>query len=217
MKEFIIGKEGTQPFAIPVSKSRVSRQHARIIIDDNGTWTLEDLNSTNGTYIVDENGELQQIKRVRINEYTRIVLADMTAMGYSFLAHHVLEENPKDYSTEFRYIIAVHEQAKHEMQHIEEKFRQKSKMKYVPSLVSAVAGLAVTIILPPEYKVYGLSSTGLLTVVLSICTNSLIDNKKEKETFRRKYDKILICPCCGRRLTEEEFKNQICLSCKAHA
>ena len=49
MKEFIIGKEGTQKFLIPLTKTRVSRQHARITIDDNGVWTLEDLNSTNGT------------------------------------------------------------------------------------------------------------------------------------------------------------------------
>lgn len=30
MKEFIIGKEGTQNFLIPLTKTRVSRQHARI-------------------------------------------------------------------------------------------------------------------------------------------------------------------------------------------
>ena len=49
MQEVIIGKEGTQKF--PINNSRVSRQHAKITVSDSGQWTLEDLNSTNGTYI----------------------------------------------------------------------------------------------------------------------------------------------------------------------
>ena len=53
MLEVIIGKEGTQRFAI--NGSRVSRQHAKITVTDSGQWILEDLNSTNGTYIINEN------------------------------------------------------------------------------------------------------------------------------------------------------------------
>ena len=41
MKEVIIGKEGTQKFAI--NAARVSRLHAKITILDNGQWVLEDL------------------------------------------------------------------------------------------------------------------------------------------------------------------------------
>ena len=94
MLEVIIGKEGTQRFAI--NGSRVSRQHAKITVTDSGQWILEDLNSTNGTYIINENDELVQIKRVNITEFTRIVLADQTSMGFTFYAHHVLEEDPKN-------------------------------------------------------------------------------------------------------------------------
>ena len=49
MQEVIIGKEGTQKF--PINNSRVSRQHAKITVSDSGQWTLEDLNSTNGTLV----------------------------------------------------------------------------------------------------------------------------------------------------------------------
>ena len=83
MKEVIIGKEGTQKFAI--NAPRVSRQHAKITILDSGQWILEDLNSTNGTYIIYENDELVQIKRINITEFTRIVLADQTSMGLRFM------------------------------------------------------------------------------------------------------------------------------------
>ena len=50
MLEVIIGKVGTQKFAI--NGERVSRQHAKITVTDSGLWILEDLNSTNGTYIM---------------------------------------------------------------------------------------------------------------------------------------------------------------------
>lgn len=111
MKEFIIGKEGTQKFLIPLTKTRVSRQHARITIDDNGVWTLEDLNSTNGTFIIDDEGELRQIRRMVIGEFTRIVLADQTQMGFSFIAHHVIEDDPNDYRAEFRHVLEIHQKA----------------------------------------------------------------------------------------------------------
>ena len=49
MKQFILGTEGNQPFKI--TQMGVSHQHARITIGDDGVWTLEDLNSTNGTFV----------------------------------------------------------------------------------------------------------------------------------------------------------------------
>ena len=94
MLEVIIGKVGTQKFAI--NGERVSRQHAKITVTDSGLWILEDLNSTNGTYIIDENDELIQIKRVSITEFTRIILADQTSMGFMFYAYNNLEKDPKN-------------------------------------------------------------------------------------------------------------------------
>lgn len=48
-RQIIIGKEGNQPFQIPDPK--VSRRHAILNVDDNGTLHLIDNSSTNGTYI----------------------------------------------------------------------------------------------------------------------------------------------------------------------
>ena len=53
MKTIVLGREGTQPFKI--KNEDVSRQHAQITIDDHGEWVLEDLNSSNGTFIRNEN------------------------------------------------------------------------------------------------------------------------------------------------------------------
>ena len=59
MKQILLGTEGNQPFKI--TQQGVSRQHARITIGDDGIWTLEDLNSTNGTFIRNEEGEAQDV------------------------------------------------------------------------------------------------------------------------------------------------------------
>ena len=107
MKEFIIGKEGDQKFKISEKRNKVSRKHCKITIDDNGQWYVDDLDSTNGTYIIDENGEMVQVSHYPITEFTRIILADQTPFGYSFIAHHVLEEDPLNYRKEFIHLLNI--------------------------------------------------------------------------------------------------------------
>ena len=52
MKTIYIGKNAENDYVI--NAPTVSRKHAVITVDDNGTVTIKDLNSTNGTYV---NGE----------------------------------------------------------------------------------------------------------------------------------------------------------------
>ena len=73
MPEFIIGRQGTQPFPISDAYYHVSTRHALITIDEQGQWWIEDLNSTNGTYIQDSTtGEFVRVQKKRIHEYQRI-------------------------------------------------------------------------------------------------------------------------------------------------
>ena len=59
----IIGKEGNQPFVI--TSAGVSRKHAQITIDHE-TWFIEDLNSTNGTFVQNEDGDYIRIINMQI-------------------------------------------------------------------------------------------------------------------------------------------------------
>lgn len=215
MKEVIIGKEGTQRFAI--NGERVSRQHARITVTDSGDWILEDLNSTNGTYIINEDDELVQIKRMNITEFTRIVLADQTSMGFTFYAHHILEDNPKNYQQEFRQILQIHEKAVMEKANIDAKLQKKNMMKFLPGFVSALIGLVLTLLLPLHQKVYGVAVTAVFTTILQALINVYIGKDSKLRTFNSKYAGKLNCPCCSKPLSEIEFKNQMCSRCKAHA
>jgi two-component system, cell cycle response regulator len=47
--QYVVGREADVGFV--VSRSSVSRQHARLFVDDDGSWWVEDLNSTNGTFV----------------------------------------------------------------------------------------------------------------------------------------------------------------------
>ena len=48
-REYIVGRDAEA--GLVVSRSSVSRQHAKLYSDDEGNWWVEDLGSTNGTFV----------------------------------------------------------------------------------------------------------------------------------------------------------------------
>ena len=67
--QYIVGRDSEAGFV--VSRSSVSRQHARLYMDDGGTWWVEDLNSTNGTFVNEariKNQSLSDSDQVRFGD-----------------------------------------------------------------------------------------------------------------------------------------------------
>jgi diguanylate cyclase (GGDEF)-like protein len=58
-REYIVGRDSEAGFV--VSRSSVSRQHARIFSDAEGNWWVEDLSSTNGTFVNEVRIRAQQL------------------------------------------------------------------------------------------------------------------------------------------------------------
>ncbi len=56
---YIVGRDNEAGFV--VGRSSVSRQHARLYVDDDGGWWVEDLNSTNGTFVNEARIRAQQL------------------------------------------------------------------------------------------------------------------------------------------------------------
>ncbi|MBA3392689.1 MAG: GGDEF domain-containing protein [Deltaproteobacteria bacterium] len=59
-RQYIVGRDNDAAFV--VSRSSVSRQHARLYMDDEATWFVEDLNSTNGTFVNEVRIKHQQLR-----------------------------------------------------------------------------------------------------------------------------------------------------------
>lgn len=74
-REIIIGKTGNQPFAL--NDPKVSRQHARLVIADDGRLQLIDTGSTNGTFIY--NG--QQFVRITPQQFYPVAPDTMIQLG----------------------------------------------------------------------------------------------------------------------------------------
>lgn len=57
--QYIVGRDSEAGFV--VSRSSVSRQHARLYLADDDSWWVEDLGSTNGTFVNELRVKLQQL------------------------------------------------------------------------------------------------------------------------------------------------------------
>jgi FHA domain len=73
---FVIGRQGSgADIQVPQRFTFVSRLHARISAFPGGRYLLEDLNSSNGTYVL-AHGMWEQISRADVDATTPILLAD---------------------------------------------------------------------------------------------------------------------------------------------
>ncbi|MEZ4905170.1 MAG: FHA domain-containing protein [Spirosomataceae bacterium] len=99
MQVILIGR-GTQPVAgqVVLNSRGVSGQHAKAVIDSHkNTIVLEDLGSTNGTFV---NGF--RIKRKNISHNDVIMIADQRlSLQQIFDASRSMRSDPNDYSVEF--------------------------------------------------------------------------------------------------------------------
>lgn len=73
---FVIGRHGSgADIQVPPSYTFVSRMHARISAFPGGRYLLEDLNSSNGTFVL-AHGMWEQVTRADVDASTPILLAD---------------------------------------------------------------------------------------------------------------------------------------------
>lgn len=216
-KTFDIGRKGTQNFSL-AGREKVSDLHARITIDDD-TWTVEDLGSVNGTYIVNRHGDIVQIRRKRITAFTRVILADTTAMGYSFFPYHLTLSDPKDYREEFRRMACQYQEMKQERAQLEETIKlRRVRMSLLPVVVSCIIGIVLRTMFRDNPNV-----TFLIIGIMSAVTASLnvlvtwYNNKdKSMKEFTERMQHTVMCPQCGKLLSDYDMTNQICPFCKAH-
>jgi diguanylate cyclase (GGDEF)-like protein len=80
-RQYIVGRDNEAGFV--VSRSSVSRQHARLYSDADGGWWVEDLNSTNGTFVNEV-----RIRNQRLTDSDQVRFGDAI---YKFLSGSNIE------------------------------------------------------------------------------------------------------------------------------
>ena len=73
---YVVGRDTDVDFVVP--RSSVSRQHSRLSRDEQGMWWLEDMGSTNGTFVNE-----RRVQRVRLSEGDLLRFGDAI---YKFLS-----------------------------------------------------------------------------------------------------------------------------------
>jgi two-component system cell cycle response regulator len=81
-QQYVVGRDSEAGFV--VSRSSVSRQHARLFADADAAWWVEDLNSTNGTFV----NEVRVTRPVQLSDGDQVRFGDAI---YKFLSGSNIE------------------------------------------------------------------------------------------------------------------------------
>ena len=216
MWEFYVGRNHTKPIAIPGTKSAVSGDHIKITVsDDKKTWILEDLNSANGTYIRDDEGNYRRVYRCYITEKTIIRLGDQGITSYEFMAHRVFVENPADYSYEFKEMMQSYLAITQKITTREKINKNHNNIR----IFAPIIGLGLSFLFTAEK---GDDPMGpMMGIRLAITLPTFFvgwlfrkDAEKLKELLNKK-TKLFLCPRCGKPLADHFVTQHYCPSCGA--
>lgn len=211
MKEVILGRMGTQPFKIKNDKDVVGNKHAKITIDDHDKWVLQDLDSTNGTWIRNENtGELCRISQCNITPMTFICLGNDSAYGCCFYAKQAF--NYGDFHDEHQYIYDKEQEYEQRVS----KYASFSKFVILPRILIPLALFGITVLIWGMGDPMTMVGRMVGATIASEVVHLFYDPKKKKEKLRKHYDKFNHCPNpeCYHRLTSMEIQSMRCSKCK---
>lgn len=203
-----LGKEGDQPFKIKASG--VSREHAFIEIDDYGNWWLEDNNSSNGTFVRNENGDMVRWGRERITPSTFICLGPDNSKGCSFYAHQVKDYG--NYTDDFKFMQDKEEEFDRKAEALDDRMKKMRIAGPIIVLVFfAISGIPFINNLLGEHAL-------AIRIVLSSLSGMLItlyDGSSRKKQLKKEREKWHHCPnpLCSHKLKSSEIENMQCSKC----
>lgn len=209
MQTIILGKEGNQPFEIKADG--VSRQHARITICDVGDWILEDMNSSNGTYIRNEtDGELVRVVKTSVTPMTFICLGPDNAKGCSFYARQVLKENVGRYNREYEYMIEKENEFDQQIDQLEKTIKNKKILVLIINIAVVLLSLFPNI--SSEIRMNMLRVVPVISAGFAV----FYDANSKKKQIRAMREKFHHCPNpqCSHKLKESEVREMKCGKCK---
>ena len=194
-----IGKAEDNDFI--VRDPSVSRHHARLTRDDEGHLVLEDLNSTNGTFV---NGS--QIVKKRVSLTDTVSLGECRPIDLS----EVLRYN-NDYSEEFAALKNVYENYTRAKIRIQSSNQFKTRLfQALPFAIPGIIGVLI------GFAGKGSATWFAVSLLITVCApiigiyfgakqSAKIPEQLQELTNRFKID--YVCPKCGTFLGEIPWKS----------
>lgn len=211
---FIIGrdmKQCNQPFSIV--NMGVSRVHAKVTISEFGEWTLEDMGSDNGTYILNRRGRWVAVKNpIRITEDTIIRLGEEYGYGVRFMAHRLTVKDQNDYRYEFGALKINNE-------HLD---KERKRLKNWELVRIGLLVVAVGIAFIPDSLINNAYVNNIIDR-MSILIPTLVacwigwQGKRDRERLDQKQEAYSVCPnpSCNYQLDKNSQKRLECPRCKS--
>lgn len=210
--EVIIGRSSASPLKVPEDKVAVSGKHVKISVHDNGDWRLEDLQTPNGTYIRNDKGEFDRVYEKNITEFDVIRLGNDGANSYVFTARRAIFPE-ESYRQEFRHLKKILDKSKSEE-------AKKERRIEINGWVSKFSGITGIIVLFLFGHIMGIDISPNIRVGVAAFAPVLVGlffngDKKNLKILKKTREKFMVCPHCGRRITEFDIEQGQCPKCKA--
>lgn len=202
-KEYIIGREGNQLFNIDNKYNAVSRRHARLTInEDSGEWRLCDMESANGTFILDSKGQqIPVTEEITITPTTHISLGGTRYNALTIVAH-ALVDGGKDYGEDFNEL---------EMKLADLKQRAAKKRNELKWRRIILALIPIVFLLIPGFEM----TARIVGVTISSLLNAVLASMDDPTTINEERRRTIVCPQCRRELTDKDVERHSC-PCGAH-
>ena len=198
-----IGKASDNDFV--VNDPHVSRYHAKLIREGGGCWLLEDLGSTNGTFV---NGA--QIIKKHVTPSDKIRLGDHYVLNIS----EALKSN-NDYSEEFAALKQIYDDYIQAKVKIQSSNQFKTRLfQSLPFALPGVVGVVIGFLGKGSPELFGLSlfitiCAPTVGIYLGAKQSAKIPQLLQDLTNQFKID--YVCPKCGTFLAEipwESLRNR---------
>ena len=221
--EIIIGRKGTQ--RTPITDTTVSREHCKLTINADGTYTLENL-SINGTF-VNGNSIIRTVVTpdtiLRLGANFSIAVRDLLPLQTANIkprqaqqqnplqqfAKPAVDPNQERYEMEFRKLKSVYEKYAADKLEIQKEAGMTNFYRMLPMTLMAIVSLGAACIpglgaLSPVIAVVGL---GLLVFSLFKSYNGNRDNPEKLEALNKQFMIDYVCPKCGNFLGFIPYEN----------
>lgn len=213
MKQLLIGRN--PECDLKIDDLTVSRLHAQLTFNDDGTIIIEDLNSAAGTKV---NGEYVRKKKIKSTD--RIELG---SNGY-FIDILKLIPPKTNYAEEFDLLRSVYENYASDKIRINKLVNKKGSLARsipmaIPGLITLCVGLAISETYKPLLTISG-GALSVLVPLIAVGMSSKQYSKREEmmEELNADFQVKYVCPKCKRflgYLTWQHLKNTGgCSSCK---